>query len=162
MNILLNVKTKHFFVWFLLLCVSFEKALSKRQRWAPPLSLSLCRLKTGKKKEGTDFPNSFQLHPRILPNTPPSGLRLSPPFAREETPKKNSQKNGSSKKIPATGEKTGVPASRNQATSLLSIFELPLKEKKMSIMRQSCCAARLLMAVEIVDQMAKQVKVLKP
>ena len=29
---------KHFFVWFLLLCVSFEKALSKRQRWAPPLS----------------------------------------------------------------------------------------------------------------------------
>ena len=38
MNILLTVKTKHFFVWFLLLCVSFEKALSKRQRWAPPFS----------------------------------------------------------------------------------------------------------------------------
>ena len=56
----------------------------------------------------------------------PAAVLASPPFTREEAKKK-----GASKKIPPGCERTGVrmSASKDQATSLLSLLKLPLQKK---------------------------------
>ena len=67
----------------------------------------------------------------------PAAVLASPPFTREEAKKKK----GASKKIPPGCERTGVrmSASKDQATSLLSLLKLPLQKKVIIVQCRAWC-----------------------